>query len=231
MENPPDGLVERPNNADWYEELSDRVRGTAEIVHGGSVVLNCEIVSRAHVLRVAANLLPFLPVKQAIIASQAARIRELEGERSRKQKIVTILASVPQPWRGMIAELDRLHRAAEAALTETLKERDEARASANHQRKQKQASNISRNRAAQGVEYWKARAERMEGALREADALLWPLSCAGSDKAARAHVEITRALSPPPSPQDLGSACCDQERTGTPAPPSSGPSDLEGGAL
>lgn len=167
--------------------------------------------------------IPFVVVGAARKA--AARIRELEG----------VVDRLGDAWR----EVERMNaanqamfdraRIAEAALTETLKERDEARASANHQRKQKQASNISRNRAAQGVEYWKARAERMEGALRRIVSRRNRVGLPDGfdqtmfDRAERvlAVRYPSSALSPPPSPQDLGSACSDQERTGTPAPASS----------
>lgn len=50
----------------------------------------------------------------------------------------------------------------------------EALASANHQRKQKQASNISRNRAVQGIEHWKARAEAAEANLARAREIMKP---------------------------------------------------------
>lgn len=90
------------------------------------------------------------------------------------------------------------------------------------------------------------RAERMEGALRISQTIpglmaeIAELEQYGSGrddkkflnahrKELKAAIATARnALSPPPSPQDLGSACSDRERTGTPAPPTSGPSDLDG---
>lgn len=79
-----------------------------------------------------------------------------------------------------------------------------ARASANHQRKQKQASNISRNRAADGVEYWKARAQKAEGELERMREALTKIANGGLGPFGNRPDSVARQALLPSEPEGEG---------------------------